>query len=526
MFLIVILCSVFLCIPSIYATQVNSLRTMTHTSTSSSQIQIEVIIGGFGVSAAIRNSGDTNLTNINWTLSCDGGFILIGKKAQGTIPIIYQEKSQMVKIPFVLGLGKTSITATAQAAEGSSNTLIKEARVRFIFVEITPGSTNALLASPTRVAKGFDSPTVLTNAGDGSNRLFVTEQKGKIFIITDGAKLQTPFLDLSSKMVKVNPLYDERGLLGLAFHPNYETNGRFFVYYSAPKTGMGINHEAIIAEYHVSSDPDIADPNSESIIFRVDEPEMNHNGGQIAFGPDGYLYIGLGDGGGAGDQHGTIGNAQNISVPLGKLLRIDVDSATPYAIPMDNPFVGVDGLDEIYAYGFRNPFKFSFDTATGKLFASDVGQDIWEEVDIVENGGNYGWRILEGNHPYDLALAEQLGINLSSLIPPIYDYSHNVGHSIIGGYVYQGTQYPQLVGNYVFGDWSESFTIPGGKLYYLNQTQPGEWTCFEFKLTSGKPLHRFIQGFGVDENGEIYFLTTRIIGSLTKSGEVWHLEVN
>jgi glucose/arabinose dehydrogenase len=522
---IVIVCCLILLIPSMYATGISHFPGKNTTSASNPIIQVETIKGGFGISVTLRNLGDTNLTNINWTIQCDGGLLLIGKKAQGTIPIIYREKSEIVKIPFVLGFGKFSITASAQSTEGSSDSLSREAKISLIRVIVIPGSTDALIATISRIAQGFRSPTVLTNAGDGSNRLFIAEQTGKIFIIKDEVKLNTPFLDLSSKIVKINPLYDERGLIGLVFHPDYETNGRFFVYYSAPKSGTGIDHEGTIAEYHVSADADIANSSSERIIFRIDEPEANHNGGQLAFGPDGYLYIGLGDGGGAGDQHGTIGNAQNISVPLGKILRIDVNSGTPYAIPADNPFVGIAGLDEIYAYGFRNPYKFSFDPATGKLFAGDVGQDIWEEVDIVENGGNYGWRILEGNHPYDLSLAGVLGINLSSLTPPIYDYSHDVGHSIIGGYVYRGSQSPLLIGNYVFGDWSESFTIPGGKLYYLNQTHPDEWTCFEFGLTSGKSLHRFIQGFGVDENGEIYFLTTRIMGSLTKSSEVWHLEL-
>jgi glucose/arabinose dehydrogenase len=508
-----------------YATGTINFPVKNMTSSSNPRIQVETIIGGAGISVAIRNLGDTNLTNINWTISCDGGLVLIGKKAQGTIPIIFREKSEIVKIPFILGIGKPLITATAQSAEGSSDALSREAHLRLIRVIITPGSKDALVATTNRIARGFQSPTILTNAGDGSNRLFVAEQTGKIFIIKNGTKLQKPFLDLSSKMVKVNSLYDERGLIGLVFHPDYKTNGRFFVYYSAPKTGTGIDHEATIAEYHVSADPDIADASSEKIIFRVDEPEMNHNGGQLAFGPDGFLYIGLGDGGGAGDQHGIIGNAQNISVPLGKILRIDINNGTIYAIPPDNPFVGSDGLDEIYAYGFRNPFKFSFDKSTGKLFVGDVGQDTWEEVDIVEKGGNYGWRILEGNHPYDLALADVLGVNLSTLKPPIYDYSHNVGHSIIGGYLYRGSQSPSLVGKYVFADWSESFTTPGGKLYYLNQTQPDQWICSEFALKSGKPLHRFIQGLGIDENGEIYFLTTRMIGSFIRTGEVWHLQV-
>jgi glucose/arabinose dehydrogenase len=162
---------------------------------------------------------------------------------------------------------------------------------------------------------------------------------------------------------------------------------------------------------------------------------------------------------------------------------------------------------------------------TGRLFVADVGQDTWEEIDIVEKGGNYGWRILEGNHPYDLALADQLGINISTLEPPTHDYSHNVGHSIIGGYVYRGTQYPRLVGKYVFGDWSTDYVKPGGTLYYLEETQPTVWKRYGFAVTTNKPLHQFILGFGEDENGELYVLTTRIMGSLFPSGDVWHIKV-
>jgi glucose/arabinose dehydrogenase len=492
---------------------------------SNPRIKIEVISGGFGVSATIQNIGDVNLTKVRWSLSLDGGLIFIGKKAQGEIPIIYPEKSVTVRIPIVFGIGKTTITNTAESAEGYSANLSVYANIHLIRVIVIPGSSGAMVAKISLIERGFRSPTILTNAGDGSNRLFLGEQTGKIFIIENGKRLNIPFLDLSSKMVKINPLYDERGLLGLVFHPDYKNNGRFFVYYSAPKSGLGIDHEAVISEYHISADPNIADSASEKIIFRVDEPEMNHNGGQLTFGPDGYLYIGLGDGGGAGDQHGTIGNAQNISTPLGKILRIDINNGTTYNIPHDNPFVGVDGLDEIYAIGFRNPFRFSFDMTTERLFVADVGQDTWEEVDIVEKGGNYGWRILEGNHPYDPALAEQLGINISTLKPPIYDYSHNVGHSIIGGYVYRGTQSPNLVGKYVFGDWSTGYLIKDGKLYYLDETQQNQWQCFEFAIKSDKPLNRYIQCFGIDENGEIYMLTTKMIGSLFRSGEVWHIIV-
>ena len=491
----------------------------------SANLQIEVISGGFGVSAFIRNNGNENATNVSWDISIEGGITLFGKNKQGTISIIYQDKSVMVKSPIVFGFGKTVVTVSAESAEGSNAYESMNVKIFGFRTTILPGDTNALTASLELIASKLKAPTLLTNAGDQSNRLFIAEQTGKIKIIENGKLLSTSFLDLSEKMVKVNSLYDERGLLGLVFHPSYETNGRFFVYYSAPKTGTGINHESIIAEYLVSSDPNIADINSEKIIYRVDQPEENHNGGQLAFGSDGYLYIGMGDGGGAGDIHGTIGNGQDINTSLGKILRIDVDSGNPYAIPADNPFVGIDGLDEIYAYGFRNPYRFSFDRETNKLLVADVGQDEWEELDVVEKGGNYGWRIMEGNHPYDPGLAQLLNISIDSLEKPIHEYSHNVGRSIIGGYVYHGNLSTNLKEKYVFGDWSASYFPPNGKLYYLEENETGVWQRFEFALETNKPLKRYIMGFGEDENGEIYMLTTRFLGSIGKTGEVWHIIV-
>ncbi len=268
-------------------------------STADASLQIESFIGRRGIQVYIRNNGIQNTTNVSWDIQLSGGLILFGKQTSGTLNQILPDKAMAVKIPFLFGVGKTSVTATASCAEGSSDEQTIRARIIGTRVVILPGTSGALTISLETIATGLIAPTVLTNAGDGTNRLFVAEQTGAIFIIQNGTVLSTPFLDLSSKMVAVNPLYDERGLLGMAFHPLYETNGRFFVYYSAPKTGTGIDHEGIIAEYAVSTDPNQADPVSEKIIYRFDEPESNHNGGQLAFGPDGYLYIGLGDGGGS-----------------------------------------------------------------------------------------------------------------------------------------------------------------------------------------------------------------------------------
>jgi len=324
------------------------------------------------------------------------------------------------------------------------------------------------------VASNLTSPTVLTHAGDGSGRIFVAEQTGQILIVdSNQTLLPVPFMDLSDKMTNLtvftafgntnaglNPFYDERGLLGLAFHPTYASNGRFFVYYSSPKTAPGVNHESILAEYSVSTtNPNLANAASERVLLRVDEPEFNHNGGSLVFGPsDGYLYVALGDGGGGGDVHGAYGNGQNITNLLGSILRLDVDSASPYAIPTNNPFVGTNGADEIYAYGFRNPWKMSFDRGgSNALVVADVGQNLWEEIDFVRKGGNYGWRIMEGRHAFDPAVAATVGADIASLDYPIHEYKHGpLGISIIGGFVYRGTNYPNLAGSYVFGDFSSA----------------------------------------------------------------------
>ncbi len=263
----------------------------------------------------------------------------------------------------------------------SMSRLVLSATLPFIVGDIAAGQViqGDLSMDLELVASGLAAPTTLTHANDGSGRLFVCDQPGQVRIIDAGVLLPAPFLDLKAlgEIVNVNPGYDERGLLGIAFHPDYASNGRFFVRYSKPRTGVSGEpcfgtsrgcHEELLAEYHVSAgNPNLADTQG-TIIFRVDEPQFNHNGGAVYFGPDGYLYFTLGDGGGAHDgladappSHGATGNGQNIEVPLGKVLRIDVDSGAPYGIPADNPFVGGPGLDEVYAYGFRNPYTFSFD---------------------------------------------------------------------------------------------------------------------------------------------------------------------
>ncbi|HSM57093.1 MAG TPA: PQQ-dependent sugar dehydrogenase, partial [Candidatus Sulfomarinibacteraceae bacterium] len=366
------------------------------------------------------------------------------------------------------------------------------------------------------VADGFTSPVHLTEAPDGSGRLFVVDQAGLIHIIgPDGQLLADPFLDVRDRMVSLNPGFDERGLLGLAFHPDYASNGRFFVYYSVPlREGApaGFNHTSRISEFHVSADPDHADPASERILLQVDQPQGNHNAGALAFGPaDGYLYIALGDGGGANDnQLGHVedwyafnggGNGQDVEQNLlGSILRIDVDDGDPYGIPGDNPFVGRDGLDEIYAYGLRNPYRISFDMGGNHaLFAGDAGQGLWEEVSVIENGGNYGWNVKEGTHCFDAEnntvippdcpdfVGEGHPDTGAPLIDPVIEYANaaqpgGIGRTVVGGYVYRGDDLPQFRGRYIFADWSTNF-FPGDGTVLVSRERPqGLWQIHEIQF--------------------------------------------
>jgi hypothetical protein len=297
-------------------------------------------------------------------------------------------------------------------------------------------------------------------------------------------------------------------------------------------------HKEVLAEYHVAGDPttnNVANPSSEIILFEVDKPQFNHNSGMVEFGPDGYLYFTLGDGGGANDgladgdppgsapSHGPIGNGQNIDSALGKILRIDMISPPPpslhYAIPVTNPFVFTAGLDEIYAFGFRNPFRFSFDDGPGgtdELYVADVGQDLFEEVDIVELGGNYGWVIREGFECFDPfnptmppGSCSTTGAGGEPLLDPVSAYTHvEGGLAIVGGYVYRGASYPDLVGRYVYGDFSADFG-PTGRIYYFDTTGPDAYVRQEFSIApDGDPLGLFLKGMGEDAAGEIYVCTS------------------
>lgn len=403
--------------------------------------------------------------------------------------------------------------STAEATESTTDTLVAEENT------VDTAASSAAEPSPEsfrleKVVDGLVAPIGIAHPNDGSNRLFVLEQPGRIRIIKDGKLLPEPFLNLESKMNKIGEGYTETGLLGLAFHPDYKNNGRFFVYYSAPSDKSGQDHQSVIAEYHVTPNPNKAG-SDEKVLMVVQQPESNHNGGHMAFGPDGYLYIGIGDGGGAGDKHGPIGNAQDHTNLLGTIVRIDINSGNPYAIPADNPFLNNNNVkDEIWATGLRNPWRFSFDRQTGELFCGDVGQNKYEEVNIIEKGKNYGWRAMEGYHVYDQELLNQLDEDLS---PPINEYDHSIGNSITGGYVYRGSQYPALNGKYIFGDWS-------GKIFYLEKAG-NKWNRKEcrFENFDSTKLDLLVSSFGEDEKGEIYVTTQAKIGPRSKTGTLYKI---
>ncbi|MEQ9407876.1 MAG: PQQ-dependent sugar dehydrogenase [Fuerstiella sp.] len=349
----------------------------------------------------------------------------------------------------------------------------------------------------------FDRPIVVTHAGDGSNRLFVAEQEGIIKVLPNDQDVEEAdiFLDIDKRCVyKDNQ--NEEGLLGFAFHPNYKENGQFFVYY----TTASAEHTSVISRFTVSKDdPNRADADSEEEILRIPQPFWNHNGGTIVFGPDGYLYVGLGDGGSANDPEG---NGQNLTTLLGSILRIDVDSKSEgraYGIPADNPFIDHEVVvnrkgktakarPEIYAYGLRNVWRMAFDRETGILWAGDVGQNLWEEINIIAKGGNYGWNIREATHWF-----RPDGNDLKShqMIDPVWEYHHDIGKSITGGNVYRGRNVPELVGKYVYADYVT------GLLWALEHD--GNRTVANYSLKGDKLP---VMSFGEDQAGELYFTTT------------------
>jgi glucose/arabinose dehydrogenase len=337
----------------------------------------------------------------------------------------------------------------------------------------------ALSIAFEKVADGFGRPVQAIDPDDGSGRLFVVEKRGRIVLLRDGAAAAAPFLDISDR---VGSSGSEQGLLSVAFHPQFGQNGRLFVNYT------NIDGDTVISRFQASGDS--ADPQSEVVLLTIDQPYQNHNGGLALFGPDGYLYIGMGDGGSAGDPQG---NGQNRQALLGKLLRLDVDGGEPYATPPDNPWPsGGDARPEVWAYGLRNPWRFSFDRATGDLYIADVGQGDYEEIDIARagsgSGQNYGWNIAEGEHCFRDRSCDNTG-----LVAPIAEYDHSLGCSITGGYVYRGTAFPSLQGLYFYGDYCS------GRIWALSETTPGRWQQRELLQSQAS-----ISSFGEDQNGELY----------------------
>jgi glucose/arabinose dehydrogenase len=383
------------------------------------------------------------------------------------------------------------------------------------------------------VADGFTAPVGLVPSPDETGRLFVVDQVGIIKIIKNNQVLEEPFLDLRGRMVELRDSFDERGLLGLAFHPDFINNGRIFVYYSAPlRQGApeGWDHTSRISEFKISEE-NKADLSTERIILEIDEPQFNHDGGQLLFGPDGYLYVSVGDGGQADDVglgHPEIGNGQDTSNLLGSILRIDVDSE-PYSAPADNPFVGKSGRDEIFAYGFRNPFRMSFDSETDELFVGDVGQNLWEEVSIVERGKNYGWNIKEGAHCFSPETPDESpdqcrdkGYLGEDLTGPIIEYKNanaegGIGLAVIGGFVYRG-QAPEMYGKYIFGDWSSSFTGGKGTIFVAEKSDK-EWS-----IISSENINSFLLAFGQDLDKNLYVLTSDTIGPTGNTGKIYKIK--
>ena len=349
-------------------------------------------------------------------------------------------------------------------------------------------------------------PIMLTHAGDASGRIFVGEQRGTIHAFKEGDAKTKVFLDITKKVSYVDE-ENEEGFLGMTFHPKFKSNGEFFVFYTPkgqPKSHLlsktlpkKYDRTNVLSRFRVKKDnPNEADPASEEILMTIEHPFWNHDGGTLAFGPDGYLYVALGDGGKANDPYG---NGQNLKSILGKVLRIDIDKkdeGLAYGIPKDNPFVGKKGArGEIWAYGFRNIWRMSFDSKTGKLWAADVGQNLWEEIDIVERGGNYGWNPREGQHPFgDKGVGPRPG-----LIEPIWEYYHDIGKSITGGHVYRGKKVPALAGLFLYADYVS------GNIWALRYDEKAK------RVTGNHPLRQGgfpVYSFGEDGQGELYVLTS------------------
>ena len=440
--------------------------------------------------------------------------------------------------------GSHSLTAAATDNQGAVSTSAAVAVALTVASVAIPDPIPAFFAKGgitvelQTILDGLASPLGMVAPDDGSGRLFVYDQAGFIWVATAAGQMSEPLLDVHHRLVPLG-VYDERGLLGVAAHPLFAQHPLVYTYTSEPDTGMADfmsvlppgktnNCQSVLAAWRIDpANTNRLDPASRHEILRIDKPESNHNGGAIHFGPDGFLYIAIGDGGNAndvGDGHAPGGNAQNLNVILGKLLRIDVDGTnsanTQYGIPLDNPFASQGGLGEIYAYGLRNPWSYSFDRATGQLYLGDVGQNNIEEVDLIVKGGNYGWNLQEGSFWFDPAtgnvVTDPVRAAPPGLIDPIAEYGHGDGAVVIGGFVYRGTKLTALQGRYVFADWG-TFGSPSGKLLYLTESN----TITQLRLgLDDRQLGQWIKGFGEDADGELYVFTTRMLGPSGQTGRM------
>ena len=405
-----------------------------------------------------------------------------------------------------------------------------------------------------QIAEGFTSPLDVVSLAGSSGRLLITDQVGTIHVLNKDGKLADQlFLDLRSKLTKLNQGFDERGLLGLALHPKFKQNRKLYVYYSAPRSSLAPtnwDHTSHLAEFTAAADFSSANLASERILLKIDEPQSNHNGGRLVFGPDGFLYIGTGDGGGGNDNqfgHSPQGNGQDTTVLLGKILRIDVNKSEGYAIPSDNPFAdGKQGRPEIFAYGLRNPWGISFDRGGKReLFVADVGQNLYEELNIIVKGGNYGWRVREAHVAFDpqkpnepLAESPKTDALGKPFIDPIAYYKHPArnkidpsqieGISVTGGYVYRGKAIKSLQGKYIFADWSRTWALPDGVFFTASREGKGKdekWTLESLPAatTSGGKIGAYIVSMGEDADGELYVLTNGRNSLTGQTGKVFKL---
>jgi glucose/arabinose dehydrogenase len=403
------------------------------------------------------------------------------------------------------------------------------------------------------LAEGFTNPLSMTQTPDG--HLLVVDQIGLIQVIDQrGEVLPTPFLDLRDRLVELKEKHDERGLLGVALHPDYASNGRFFVHYSVPlraEAPDGFSHTKRLSEFRRSEQNALrADADSERILMLIDQPQTNHNGGTLTFGPDGYLYLGLGDGGGANDKgvghrsdwyaRNEGGNGQNLySNLLGGIIRIDINNGDPYAIPSGNFLSNQPSSRELYATGLRNPYRFSFDRGgNNDLFVGDLGQKLWEEINIVRSGGNYGWNVREGFTCFNADKATQPLDDCPRetpegfpLVDPILVFPHKdtldyvpYGIAVIGGHVYRGSDLSVPNGNYLFGTWTQHHGTPSGAMYVARE-EAGGWTVEDLSIANaeGGTLGRYLTGFAEDNAGELYLLTSENEAPIGKTGKIYRL---